>query len=43
MHFGEAVLSNFPPTVLSVSAQQPCGFPFKVNCLIAFEMAHLMY
>lgn len=43
MHFREAVLSNFPPTVLSVSAEQPCGFPFAVNCLIAFEMVHLVY
>ena len=43
MSFREAVLSTFPSTALSVSAQQPCGFPFEVNCLIAFEKVHFMY
>lgn len=43
MHFREAVLSNSLPTVLSVSAQQPYGYLFKVNCLIAFEIVHLVY
>lgn len=42
-HFGEDTLSNFLPTVLSVSAQQPRGFTFEVNCIITFETVQLVH
>lgn len=37
MHFGETLLSNFPPTAQSASAQQLCGFPLSSELLSCVE------
>lgn len=37
MHFGETLLSNFPPTTQSASAQQVCGFPLLSEVLSSVE------